>query len=86
MNSFVESARVTSKWQITIPKDVREQMGISIGDRVSFLVDGNKIILVTSLKAALEIVQDSMKGIADELGVKNDDDVQKLVNEVRYGK
>lgn len=86
MEPFVETARVTSKWQITIPKDVREQMGISIGDRVSFLVEGNKIILVTSLKAALEVAREAFKGLAEEAGINNDDDVQKIIDEIRHDK
>lgn len=86
INSIGEAAKITSKWQITIPKDVRERAGLSIGDRVAFFVQGNKIIMVTSFAAALEVVQDAFKGLAEEAGIHSDEDVQKLVDEVRHGK
>ncbi len=33
-------AKVTSKGQITIPKDVRERLGLRPGDEVAFVEDG----------------------------------------------
>ncbi|HLZ20812.1 MAG TPA: AbrB/MazE/SpoVT family DNA-binding domain-containing protein [Ktedonobacterales bacterium] len=30
---------VTSKGQVTIPKDVREQLGISIHDKIAFVIE-----------------------------------------------
>ncbi len=40
---FVNDAKVMSKGQVTIPKNVREALGIDVGDRVTFIVDGNEI-------------------------------------------
>ncbi|HSV64745.1 MAG TPA: AbrB/MazE/SpoVT family DNA-binding domain-containing protein [Mycobacteriales bacterium] len=39
------SATVTSKGQVTIPKQVREALGISAGDRVLFRVEGGRATL-----------------------------------------
>lgn len=39
------AARVTSKGQITVPKVVREALGIESGDEVVFRVDGNRAVL-----------------------------------------
>jgi AbrB family looped-hinge helix DNA binding protein len=40
------AARVSSKGQITIPKPVREALGLSEGDRVVFrLVEGGRAVL-----------------------------------------
>jgi AbrB family looped-hinge helix DNA binding protein len=36
------AARVTSKGQVTVPKAVREALGISEGDDVIFRVEGNR--------------------------------------------
>ncbi|MCD8083971.1 MAG: AbrB/MazE/SpoVT family DNA-binding domain-containing protein, partial [Clostridiales bacterium] len=36
-NTFVDNAKVMSKGQVTIPKDVREVLGVSSGDRVTFV-------------------------------------------------
>lgn len=38
-------SRMTRKGQITIPKDVRESLGISTGEYVVVVVDGDKAIL-----------------------------------------
>lgn len=39
------AARVTSKGQVTVPKAVRDALGISEGDEIIFRVDGNQAIL-----------------------------------------
>jgi antitoxin PrlF len=39
------AARVTSKGQITVPKAVREALGIKEGDEVIFRVEGNRAVL-----------------------------------------
>lgn len=39
------AARVTSKGQVTVPKAVREALGISEGDEVVFRVEGHRAIL-----------------------------------------
>lgn len=39
------AARVTSKGQITIPKEVRERLGISEGDQVVFRVEEHRAAL-----------------------------------------
>jgi antitoxin PrlF len=38
-------ARMSSKGQITVPKSVREALGIVEGDEVAFHVEGNRAIL-----------------------------------------
>ena len=47
-NAFVDSAKVMAKGQITIPKDVRDVLGVSNGDRVTFIVEGNTVRIVNS--------------------------------------
>jgi antitoxin PrlF len=39
------AARVTSKGQVTVPKAVRDALGIKQGDEVVFRVEGNRAIL-----------------------------------------
>ena len=39
------AAKVTSKGQITIPKQVREALGIAAGDQVVFRVEENRAVL-----------------------------------------
>jgi AbrB family looped-hinge helix DNA binding protein len=39
------AARVTTKGQVTIPRSVREALGIAAGDAVVFRVEGNRAVL-----------------------------------------
>lgn len=41
MNSYIEQAKVMSKGQITLPQEIRKLLGLNVGDRVSFIVNGN---------------------------------------------
>lgn len=39
------AAKVTSKGQVTVPKAVRDALGIKEGDEVIFRVEGNRAVL-----------------------------------------
>lgn len=39
------AAKVTSKGQVTVPKAVRDALGIKEGDDVTFRVEGNRAVL-----------------------------------------
>jgi antitoxin PrlF len=39
------AAKVTSKGQVTVPKAVREALGIKEGDEIVFRVEGNRAVL-----------------------------------------
>ena len=47
------SATVTSKGQITIPKDVREHLGLEAGDRVVFVVQSDRDVVLKPAKTDL---------------------------------
>ncbi|MGI8806569.1 MAG: AbrB/MazE/SpoVT family DNA-binding domain-containing protein [Acidimicrobiales bacterium] len=44
------AARVTSKGQVTVPKVVREALGIAAGDEVVFRVEGQRAVLARTPK------------------------------------
>jgi len=41
-------SKITYKFQVTIPKKVREEFNLKEGDRIVFLKDGNKLIIIKS--------------------------------------
>ena len=41
----MESTTMTSKGQVTIPKSVRQQLGLRQGTRVAFVVEGDHAVL-----------------------------------------
>lgn len=68
MNTFVDNAKVMAKGQITIPKDIREVLGVSSGDRVTFIVEGNTVRIVNSAVYAMQMLQKEMAGEAERTG------------------
>lgn len=36
---------ITTKGQVTIPKEIREALGLREGDRVIFLIEGEKVVI-----------------------------------------
>ena len=81
MENYIEQAKVMSKGQITIPLEIRKLLGIKTGDRVSFIVNGNSVILANSAICALKLLQEEMKGEGPKAGLNNEDDVQKYLDE-----
>ena len=82
-NAFVDNAKVMAKGQITIPKDVREVLGVSSGDRVSFIVEGNTVRMVNAAIYAMQLLQTEMTGEARRTGLISDEDVMDLVKQMR---
>lgn len=80
---FVDNAKVMAKGQVTIPKDVRQVLGVSCGDRVSFIVEGKNVRIVNSALYAMQMLQDEMTGEAEKSGLASDEDILALVKEVR---
>ena len=82
-NTFVDNAKVMSKGQITIPKDVRNVLGVSSGDRVSFIVEGNTVRIVNSAIYAVQMLQSELAEDAQRIGLMSDDAVIDMVKEIR---
>lgn len=82
-NTFVDNAKVMAKGQVTIPKDIREILGVASGDRITFIVEGNTVRIVNSAVYAMQVLQKEMVGEAERTGLTSDDDVIALVKELR---
>lgn len=82
-NAFIDNAKVMAKGQITIPKDIRAVLGVSNGDRVTFIVEGNTVRIVNSAVYAMQVLQKEMAGEAERTGLTTDEDVVALVKDLR---
>ena len=82
-NTFVDNAKVMAKGQVTIPKDIREVLGVASGDRITFIVEGNTVRIVNSAVYAMQVLQKEMAGEAERSGLTSDDDVMEFVKELR---
>ena len=75
--------KVMAKGQVTIPKDVRDVLGVACGDSVTFVVEGSSVHIVNSAVYAMQILQQEMAGEAERIGLTSEDDVMALVRELR---
>lgn len=82
-NTFIDNAKVMSKGQVTIPKDIREILGVSCGDRITFIVENGSVRLVNSAVYAMQILQAQMADEAEKTGLNSDDAVMEMVKEIR---
>ena len=82
-DAFVDNAKVMAKGQITIPKDVRDVLAVSNGDRVTFIVEGKNVRIVNSAVYAMQVLQQEMAGEAERAGLTSEDDIMALVRELR---
>lgn len=81
--AFVNDARVMTKGQITIPKNVREALGVESGDRVTFIVDGSNVRVVNSAVYAIMRLQSQMRGEAEKAGLFSEEDVANWITQSR---
>ena len=82
-NIYVNDAKVMAKGQITIPKKVRETLGLATGDRVTFVVEGNDVKIVNSAVYAMMQFQKQMKGEGEKAGLFSEDDVAEWIRKSR---
>lgn len=64
----MQTSVLTSKGQVTIPADVRKRLGLSPGDRLAFVLDGEQVRLVrreNRIEAAFGVCKPT-KSVSDE--------------------
>ncbi len=80
---IIDNAKVMAKGQITLPKDIRSQLRLATGDRVTLICEDNRVILMNSAVYAMKMLQQDMVGEAEQAGLGSDDAVMDLVKVVR---
>ena len=79
----MDVAKVTSKGQIPIPIDIRRKLGVKEGDKILFIEEQGRVVMLNSSMEALRKAQLAFAGEADRLGLQNEDDVVAMVAEIR---
>jgi AbrB family looped-hinge helix DNA binding protein len=82
----MELAKITSKGQVTIPRDIRQKMNLKTGDKILFIEENEKFFIQNSNSVVLAEFQKAMKGAAKEAGFKNPDDVTDFIKQLRKSK
>ncbi len=80
-------AKISSNGQITVPVEIRRRLNLKEGDKILFIERENgEIVINNASSTAILKAQKAFEGVAEAIGIKNEDEVQALVDEVRYGK
>ena len=82
-NVLVNDAKVMSKGQVTIPKNIREILGVTTGDRVTFIVEDGVVKVVNSAVYAIRKFQEQMSGQAEKAGLFTEEDVDEWITASR---
>ena len=78
-------AKVSSNGQITVPAEIRQELGLKSGDKILFFKNKDgEVVISNASSAAIRKAQEAFAGVAEQIGVSDEDDVQALVDEVRY--
>ena len=80
-------AKISADGQITVPVEIRRLLGLKSGDKILFFQKQDGEIVVRNASAqAIHKAQAAFAGAAEAMEISDEDDVQALVDEVRYGK
>lgn len=80
---LVDNAKVMAKGQITLPKDIRDALGVQTGDRVTLIRKDDQVIMMNSAVYAMKMLEAAMEGEAEKAGLKSDEDVAALISGMR---
>ncbi|MCK9526740.1 MAG: AbrB/MazE/SpoVT family DNA-binding domain-containing protein [Limnochordia bacterium] len=79
----MELAKVMAKGQVTIPISVRRKLNLKEGDKLIFIERDGNMVIANSAMIALQQIQTAFEGEAERLGLKTEQDVVDLVDDVR---
>ena len=70
-----------------MPIEIRRLLDLKSGDKILFFQKKNgEIVISNASSQAIRKAQAAFTGAAEAMGIYSENDIQELVNEVRYGK
>ncbi len=79
----MELAKMTSKGQITIPKEIRKKLRLKEGDKVFFIEEKGKIYFRNASQMALKRIQNDLKEDQKNTDFKSEEDVIEYIKSIR---
>ena len=78
-------AKVSANGQVTVPVEIRKKLKLKEGDKILFFERNNgEVVIDNASSTALINAQKAFDGANKDFGVFSENDVQRLVDEVRY--
>ena len=85
MQEIIEMGTISSRGQLVIPTDIRENMGLEEGSKVLFVLsNGSLLIKRVNMQTFTEITK-PLKEVAKKAGLK-ESDVEEIIQKVRQKK
>jgi AbrB family looped-hinge helix DNA binding protein len=79
-------AKVSANGQVTVPVEIRRKLNLKEGDKILFFERGDGEVVINNASATAIInAQRAFEGAARDFGVNSEEDVQRLIDEERYG-
>ena len=79
-------AKVSANGQVTVPVEIRRKLNLKEGDKIIFFErNDGEVVINNASSTAIMNAQKAFDGAAKDFGVNSEEDVQRLVDEVRYG-
>lgn len=85
MNEIIEMGTVSSRGQICIPNDIREDMGLTEGTRVLFVLQDDSLIVKKVNTETFAQITKPLKQEAKKMGLK-EEEVNDLIHRFRKAK
>lgn len=79
---IIEMGKISSRGQIAIPADIREQLGLNEGSKVLFLTENDTLIIKKVTPESFEHITKPLKKAAKESGLK-EEDIDSIVHRAR---
>lgn len=76
-----EEAKLTSKGQITIPKNIRTALGLKTGGRVVLIPEGREIVMIPKMKEPLRDLERIREELRREGKLFTQKELQKMMKE-----
>ena len=75
---MVDNAKILSKGQVTIPREIRNRLKVAEGDKITFICEGDYAIVMNTNIYAMRLIQKEMTGEWENAGINTDDDIIEM--------
>lgn len=79
----MQLSKITCKGQITLPINIRKSLSLKDGDKIAFIEFNGHYLMANPAMLAIQQLQDSFSGFAEENGLSTEEDVVALVKQIR---
>ncbi len=85
MSEIIEIGTVSSRGQICIPNDIREEMGLKEGNKILFVFQNDFLLVKKITKQTFAEITKPLKEEAQKAGMK-ETEAENIVNQFRKSK